>query len=162
MSLPEGVSLKGLNDSKKLTPKQREKLFLQITQKALAWTYVALPPLRIDEINILQASLEAMRLCYNALPNEYRAYAVADGPISPAPDINALIGGDSLIPAISAASIVAKVIRDRMMLSYAALYPGYDLEKHKGYPTSAHTLALKTKGVSAIHRRSYAPVASCL
>lgn len=159
---PEGVTLPGLADSKKLTAKQREALFIEITSKALSWSYTALPASHVDKVNILQASLEAMRLSYAALPQEHQCHGIADGPIRPAQDIAALVKGDSLVPAISAASIVAKVIRDRMMQSYDLLYPGYDLSKHKGYPTASHTLALKTKGVSSLHRRSYAPVAECL
>lgn len=113
-------------------------------------------------MNILQASLEAMRLCLLALPESLRYPAVADGPYRPAPEIAALVKGDQLLPAISAASIVAKVVRDRILVAYDRLYSGYGFMQHKGYPTASHTQALKNQGVSPIHRRSYAPVAQYL
>jgi ribonuclease HII len=159
---PDGLILPGLNDSKKLTALQRERLFDKIIASACAWHYVALSPVMIDEMNILQASLEAMRLSLQALPQQYQAHAIADGPFQPASHIQALINGDSLVPAISAASVVAKVMRDRMMQSYHLLYPQYGFNQHKGYPTAQHQQRLKQYGVSPLHRLSYSPVAACL
>lgn len=159
---PQGDLLLGLVDSKKISAKQREALFHSIIERALAWNYVALPAEVVDEMNVLQASMRAMRECWQSLPQKYQKYAIADGPVRPAPTVSALVRGDSLVPAISAASIVAKVIRDRMMAHYGALVPGYALEKHKGYGTAAHLAALKENRPSRLHRLSYAPVAQCL
>lgn len=152
----------GLADSKKLSARQREKLFDQIINQAHAWHYVALPAADVDRLNVLQAAMQAMRLCWEALPPQLQNHGIADGPMSPHPDVAALVRGDSLVAAISAASIVAKVIRDRMMQHYAVLYPGYALEKHKGYGTAEHLKELKELRPSHLHRLSYAPVAQCL
>ena len=151
--------IEGLADSKKLTEKRREKLFPLIQERALAWCVARASEAEIDQLNILQASLLAMRravLGLQLLPER----VLVDGnrcPDLPYPS-EAIIKGDSLVPAISAASILAKVVRDREMVAFEATYPGYGFAKHKGYPTAQHMQALKTLGITPIHRRSFGPV----
>ena len=153
----------GLNDSKKLTEKKRERLSAEIKEKALSWALGRAEVEEIDEINILQASLLAMKRAIEALPVTPE-YALIDG--NKCPDINiaceAVIKGDSRVAAISAASILAKVSRDHEMIELDQQYPGYGLAKHKGYPTAVHMKALKEQGVNDIHRRSFRPVRECL
>ncbi len=151
--------IKGLADSKKLTKKRREQLYDEITQKALAWSIARAEVAEIDEINILQASLLAMSRAVAALPIS-PDHALVDGNQLPPLNCTAetIIKGDEKIPAISAASIIAKVARDREMAAMALKYPGYGFSKHSGYPTKAHMQALKELGVTPIHRRSFAPV----
>lgn len=153
----------GLADSKKLTEKQRERLFNEIRQHALAWSVARATVAEIDSINILQASLLAMQRAVERLSMPPKLVLV-DGNKAPIFNCQArtIIGGDALEPAISAASIVAKVLRDRLMLMLDKRYPAYGLAKHKGYPTTAHVKALREHGVSRIHRRSFGPVAECL
>jgi len=155
--------IEGLNDSKKLTEKKRERLSKEIKEKALSWALGRAEVEEIDEINILQASLLAMKRAIEALPVTPE-YALIDG--NKCPDINvaceAVIKGDSRVAAISAASILAKVSRDHEMIELDQQYPGYGLAKHKGYPTAVHMKALKEQGVSNIHRRSFRPVRECL
>jgi ribonuclease HII len=149
----------GLTDSKKLTPKRREILAQQIKSEALAWSLGRAEVEEIDRINILQASLLAMQRAVEGLPLQPQQ-ALVDGnrcPQLPCP-VEAVVGGDSTVPAISAASIIAKVARDLEMVELDAKYPGYGLAKHKGYPTKMHLEALQQLGVAAIHRRSFAPV----
>ncbi len=149
----------GLADSKKLTKKQREKLYDEIKSKALAWSIARAEVREIDELNILQASLVAMSRAVAALsiPPEH---VLVDG--NKLPEMNcsaeAIIKGDEKIPAISAASIIAKVARDREMDSMDIEYPGYGFSKHSGYPTKIHLQALQELGVTPIHRRSFGPV----
>ncbi len=149
----------GLADSKKLTEKRREKLELEIKVKALCWAIGRAEVEEIDQINILHASLLAMKRAVEAL-RPVPEYALIDGNRCPelACDAQAVIGGDNLVPVISAASILAKVSRDREMVELDLKYPGYGLARHKGYPTKLHMEALKELGVSPIHRRSFAPV----
>jgi len=149
----------GLADSKKLTEKRREKLFVEIRQHALAWSVARATVAEIDEINILQASLLAMQRAVSQLKIAPHKVLV-DGNHCPwfACEAEAIIKGDQTEPAISAASIVAKVLRDRLMLMLDKRYPQYGLSGHKGYPTAAHVAALEAHGVSRIHRLSYAPV----
>ena len=149
----------GLADSKVLTATRRLHLAEQIRRYALAWTVASASVAEIDAINILQASLLAMRRAVEQLsiaPGE----VLVDG--NQCPDIGypvkAIVGGDSKIPAISAASILAKTARDAEMLRLHRLYPHYGLDRHKGYPTVAHLAALERHGVAEIHRRSYAPI----
>lgn len=156
-------SIEGLMDSKKLTESQREVLFDEIKASALCWAVGRAEVSEIDEINILQASLLAMRRAVEAL-DPGPDVALVDG--NHLPQLNcsgqAIIKGDSKVPAISAASIIAKVTRDREMLELDRQYPGYGLAKHKGYPTKVHMQALVELGVTPIHRRSYGPVKKLL
>ncbi len=154
----------GLADSKKLTAAQRERLFEEIRERARAWALGRAEVAEIDRLNILQASLLAMRRALEALPLRVD-HALVDG--NRIPDglycsAEAIVGGDGIEPCISAASILAKVSRDREMAALDARYPGYGFAGHKGYPTKAHLEALRTLGVTEIHRRSFAPVRKLL
>ncbi len=151
--------LDGLRDSKKLTEKRREALYDEICASALAWSLGRAEVEEIDRINILQASLLAMRRAVDGLAIEPERVLV-DGNRCPQlrQPCEAIVKGDDLVAAISAASIIAKVTRDREMAALDAEYPGYGLARHKGYPSKAHLEALRTLGVTPIHRRSYAPV----
>jgi len=157
--LDPGRPIAGLNDSKKLSERRREALFDEITSLALCWALGRAEVEEIDEINILQASLLAMQRAVTALDITPRQ-ALVDGNRLPRLDCpaRAIAGGDASEPCISAASIIAKVSRDREMLVLDRSYPGYGLAQHKGYPTKAHMAALQTLGVTSIHRRSFAPV----
>ena len=149
----------GLRDSKCLSPGRRERLYDEIVTRALAWAVGRAEAAEIDNINILQATLLAMQRAVNALQPGAEQVLV-DGnrcPVLPCP-ARAIVKGDSRVPAISAASIVAKVSRDREMIELDARYPGYGLAQHKGYPSKAHLEALEVLGPSPQHRRSYAPV----
>lgn len=148
-----------LNDSKKLSEKKRERLFTEIQAKALCWCIARASIAEIDEINILQASLLAMKRAVEGLSVQPE-HVWVDGNKIPQwhYSAEAVVKGDSRVAAISAASILAKVTRDREMVELDKLYPGYGLAGHKGYPTKAHLLALDELGVTDIHRRSYAPV----
>jgi ribonuclease HII len=149
----------GLADSKVLSASRRQELAAQIRLHALAWAIDSASVAEIDAINILQASLLAMRRAVEQLrfaPSE----VLVDGnhcPVIGYP-VKAIVKGDSKIPAISAASILAKTARDAEMLRLHQLYPHYGLDRHKGYPTPAHFAALERHGVGEIHRRSYAPI----
>lgn len=151
--------VEGLRDSKKLTERRREILAEEIRCKALAWSLGRAEVHEIDDINILQASLLAMQRAVAGLSLAPELVLV-DGNRCPALDYpsQAVVKGDSLVPAISAASIIAKVSRDREMVELDAEYPGYGLARHKGYPSKLHLEALRTLGVTPIHRHSYAPV----
>ncbi len=151
--------IEGLADSKKLSEKRREVLAMEIRSGALAWALGRAEVAEIDELNILQASLLAMRRAVEAL-SPAAIHALVDGNRCPELPCSAeaIVGGDAKVPAISAASILAKVARDREMVALDARYPGYGLARHKGYPTKAHLIALAEQGVSEIHRRSFAPV----
>lgn len=152
--------IQGLKDSKKLSEKQREELFLQIQANALAWSFARVEADEIDRINILQATLLAMQRAVENLKIAPQL-ALVDGNQAPKLlcAIKTIINGDQLEPAISAASIVAKVLRDREMIRFDQIYPQYGFAKHKGYPTKQHIIALKKYGPCEIHRLSYAPVA---
>jgi ribonuclease HII len=152
-------SIAGLADSKRLAPDERERLAGLIRTQALAWALGRAEVEEIDRLNILQASLLAMTRAVEALalaPDE----ALVDGNRLPrlACPARAIVRGDATVAAISAASILAKVARDAEMVALDARYPGYGLAQHKGYPTAAHLAALDRLGVSAIHRRSFAPI----
>jgi ribonuclease HII len=149
----------GLADSKKLTEKQREKLFVEIQQKAAGFAIARASVEEIDRLNILQASLLAMKRAVEGLilrPD----HVLVDGNRLPVWSYSseAIVQGDATVAAISAASILAKVTRDREMLVLDALFPGYGLAHHKGYPTQVHMAALQRLGPSKIHRRSFGPV----
>lgn len=153
----------GLADSKKLSEKRREQLFEQIQQNALAWAIGRAEVEEIDQINILQASLLAMQRAVAQIEPLPR-HALIDGNKCPQLPCTAeaIIKGDIKVPAISAASILAKVVRDREMMEMDRLYPGYGFSGHKGYPSAQHLAALRLLGVSPIHRRSFAPVRKLL
>ena len=156
--------IQGLNDSKKLSEKKREKLFIEIQEKALAWAIAEASAAEIDEHNILQASLLAMRRAVEALSIQPE-HVLVDGnkiPQGLAMSCDAVVGGDALHPEISAASILAKVTRDRQMVEMDQKYPQFGFAKHKGYPTKAHFEAIALHGVIDEHRRSFGPVKKVL
>jgi ribonuclease HII len=149
----------GLNDSKKLTEKQRERLAPLIRERALAWSVAYASVEEIDSLNILQATLLAMKRAVQALvivPQQ----VLVDGLYCPETGIEslAIVKGDSKVAAISAASILAKTSRDALMLQLHEQYPAYGFAIHKGYPTAAHLAALREHGVSDVHRKSFKPV----
>lgn len=153
----------GLNDSKKLTEAKREALFPIIQERALAWYIARAEVEEIDQLNILHATMLAMQRAVAGLPVQPDRVLV-DGnrcPILPMPS-EPVIQGDGRVPAIAAASILAKVARDREMKELDLQYPGYGIAQHKGYPTPVHLLALRELGASVIHRRSFAPVREAL
>jgi len=159
--------VEGLKDSKKLTPAKREFLYEQIMEKAKAWGVGEASPAEIDEINILQATMLAMRRAIEDLTNRLGAWpdkALIDGNRCPELpiDAEAIIKGDAKEPAISAASIVAKVTRDRQMIILHHLHPEYGFAQHMGYPTEAHFAALKRYGACDQHRKSFSPVRKVL
>lgn len=149
----------GLDDSKKLTEKKREALFPEICEKVIAFSIARASASEIDDINILQASLLAMRRAVEGLSQQPQ-FVLVDGNRLPRwPYLSrAVVKGDSRVQAIAAASILAKVTRDREMLILDRQYPGYGLAQHKGYPSPAHLAALQKLGPTPIHRRSYGPV----
>ena len=159
--LPPNFSLRGLDDSKKLTAKARERLYTEITTNPdIRWTSIAIAPSEIDRLNILGATHAGMRAVIEQLTPR-PAHALIDGlpvPSFPCPQ-TALVGGDGLSLSIAAASIIAKVERDRIMLECDRIHPEYGFAKHKGYPTREHFAKLRAHGPCPIHRRSFAPVA---
>ena len=152
-------SIAGLADSKKLTAARREQLDVLIRTHALSWSLGIASVEEIDKLNILQASLLAMQRAVALLTLRPQRVLV-DGNRCPVLDITAVavIGGDNTVAAISAASIIAKVARDRYMLDMDAVYPGYGFARHKGYGTPEHLVALQSLGATPIHRRSFSPV----
>lgn len=153
----------GLRDSKQLSPARRDELGVLIRERALAWSIAAASVEEIDRLNILQASLLAMKRAIEALDPAAEA-ALVDGNQLPrlAIEARAVIGGDALEPAISAASILAKQHRDRLMAELDLTYPGYGFAEHAGYPTARHLRRLRELGPCNIHRRSFAPVRDLL
>ena len=153
----------GLADSKTLSERRREALSAQIKNEALAWALGRAEVEEIDRINILQASLLAMQRAVSAL-QPAAEFALVDGNRCPALPCRALavVKGDSRVPSISAASIIAKVARDGEMIELDKKYPGYGLAQHKGYPTKAHLQSLAEQGICDIHRRSFGPVKKLL
>lgn len=152
--------IEGLADSKLLTQQRREELEIEIKQKALAWAVAHAEVEEIDTLNILWASMLAMRRAVLAL-HVAPLLALIDGDRSPAGlpcRSEAIVRGDETVPAISAASILAKVARDRELIRLDAHYPGYGLARHKGYTTREHVSALEKLGATPIHRRSFEPV----
>lgn len=157
--LDPGAPINGLADSKKLTERKRERLAVEIREKALAWALGRAEPGEIDAINILQASLRAMERAVAALAVKPSRVLVDGNRLPNFPcEAEAIVGGDASVAEISAASILAKVARDAEMGEWELKYPGYGLAGHKGYPTRAHLQALATLGVTPIHRRSFGPV----
>ena len=154
--LPLGLEIEGLNDSKKLSEKKREALFEVIKEKALAYAIAEASPEEIDEINILNASMLAMRRAVEALPIK-ADFALIDGNCSRGFVIptETIVKGDSKSYSIAAASILAKVTRDRQCAELDAMYPEYGIAKHKGYPTKDHMEAVKKYGPSPIYRKSF-------
>ena len=154
--LPLGLEIEGLNDSKKLTEKKRERLFDIIKEKALAYAIAEASPAEIDEINILNASMLAMRRAVAALPIK-ADFALIDGNCSRGFDIptNTVVKGDSISYSIAAASILAKVTRDRQCIELDRQYPEYNIAKHKGYPTKEHMDAVRKYGPAPIYRKSF-------
>jgi ribonuclease HII len=155
--------IEGLNDSKKLSEKQREALYPIIKEKALAWAIGRAEVEEIDQINILQATLLAMSRAVEGL-SITPDHALVDGNKAPklTCPVTTVIKGDQKEPAIAAASILAKVTRDREMVDLDTQFPGYGLAKHKGYPTKQHLDALQSLGVTVHHRKSFKPVADLL
>lgn len=155
--------IEGLNDSKKLSEARRERLFDEIRAKALAWCIGRAEVEEIDRLNILQATFLAMQRAVEGLTIQPRL-ALIDGNRCPKLQVPSapVVGGDARVPAIAAASILAKVSRDREMAELDLIYPGYGMAGHKGYPTPAHLEALRRLGPTPIHRRSFAPVRALL
>lgn len=154
----------GLNDSKKLSEARREALFPLIQAQALAWRIEFVDAAEIDDLNILQATLTGMRRALEGL-SPAATFARIDGNRLPKGlpcPAETLVGGDAIEPAIMAASILAKVARDRRMLELHAQYPQYGFDQHKGYPSPVHLDALRVHGPCPEHRRSYAPVRAAL
>ena len=151
--------IKGLRDSKKLSAKKRDELAQEIKEKALAWSVTAMGPEVIDKINILQATLEAMKAAVEKLPVE-PDFVQVDGNKLPKWKwlSEAVVKGDDKVEWISAASIIAKTTRDGYMCKIAELYPQYGFEHHVGYGTAEHIKALKAYGPTPIHRKTFAPV----
>ncbi len=154
--LPQGLVIEGLNDSKKLSEKKRELLYDKVIENAIAWSVGIATEQEIDEVNILQATYLAMRRAVEGL--EVKAdYALIDGNRMPPLSIDGetVIKGDALSMSIAAASIIAKVSRDRFMLEIDKEYPEYQFSKHKGYGTALHYEMIEKYGISPVHRRSF-------
>ena len=161
--LDKEKSIDGLKDSKQLSEKQRVNLYYEIKEEALCFSIGRANVLEIDSLNILQASLLAMSRAVKALSVQPK-FVLVDGLHVPEWNYSAkaIVRGDSKVMAIAAASIVAKVTRDKEMALMGQLYPGYDFAKNKGYPTQAHLTCLKKVGPCIVHRRSFAPVSKLL
>lgn len=154
--LPKGLILEDVNDSKKLTEKKREALFDVITEQALEWSIAFATVEEIEEINILNAAMLAMKRAVEELKNPVD-FAIIDGNRKPPLEIDceAVVKGDAKSMSVAAASILAKVSRDRILRQYAVDYPQYGFEKHKGYGTKVHVEALKKYGPCEVHRPSF-------
>lgn len=158
--LPDGLELPWLNDSKQVTEKRREVLFDQIRERAVSWAVAWVEPDEIDQIDILNSRIKAMQLAIDAL-GKRADFALVDGSrdhgskCAVTTEHQLIVKGDSLSYSIAAASILAKVSRDRYMVEMAALYPQYEFERHKGYPTKRHYELLREFGPCPIHRRSF-------
>ena len=157
--LDENHPIEGLNDSKKLSEKKRELLAVEIKKHAKSWSVASVGPDEIDQINILQASLLAMKKAVESLP-QFPDIALVDGNKEPdlACDVEAIVKGDAKVEAIAAASILAKVERDEQMLKLHKQYPQYEFDRHKGYPTKVHMALLNEFGPCPEHRKSFGPV----
>lgn len=153
--------IEGLRDSKKLSARRRERLAAEIRERALAFAVASASVEEIDRLNILRATLLAMTRAIEGLDPRPRHVRI-DGNRAPRLDgmrVETVIGGDDQDPAIAAASILAKTVRDGLMLQYAEQFPAYGFERHMGYGTAVHMVALREHGPCEIHRRSFAPVA---
>lgn len=161
--LDDNYPIAGLADSKTLSAETRTELSGKIKEHALAWSVAKVEHPEIDRINILQASLLAMKIAVEELVIKPE-HVVVDGNQCPRIKytVDAIVGGDQSVPAISAASILAKVARDEEMQNYDRLYPGYGFARHKGYATPEHIRALEKLGACEIHRKSFAPVMKTL
>lgn len=149
--------IEGVNDSKKISAKKREKLYDEITEAAISWSVGIVDHERIDEINILNATKEALNICIRKLqikPEHILVDALKDIDTIGIP-YTSIIGGDAKSYSIACASIIAKVTRDRLMEEMDYFYPKYNFSKHKGYGTAEHIKAIKENGICAIHRRSF-------
>lgn len=154
--LPRGLVIEGLDDSKKLTEKQRERLYTEITQKALSWAVAFADVEEIEKLNILGATYLAMNRALSGLEDKPQL-ALIDGNRAKGVECNTLcvVGGDGRCADIAAASVVAKVTRDRLMCELDERYPGYGFAKHKGYGTKAHYAAIRELGPCSAHRPSF-------
>ncbi|HWP51841.1 MAG TPA: ribonuclease HII [Clostridia bacterium] len=154
--LPQGLTIDGLNDSKKLTEKKRDALYDIITAQAVSWAVGLASAQEIDEINILQATYLAMHRAVSGL-NCSPDYVLVDGNGDPHLSLptQTVVKGDSKAACIAAASVLAKVTRDRLLTSLGERYPEYGFEKHKGYPTQAHYQAIAKYGITPEHRHSF-------
>lgn len=157
--LPVGLELDGLDDSKRINRNQREALSPKIQSTAISWCIEVVGPLEIDRINILKATLAGMQYAVEKL-DPAPSLTLIDGNRVPemSGEVHAIVGGDHWVPAISAASILAKVTRDQIMREYHVQFPVYGFDRHKGYPTAEHLHRLREHGPCPIHRRSFAPV----
>lgn len=155
--LRDGEMIEGLNDSKKLTEKKREALFKEITEKAVDYSIAMASEQEIDSVNILQATFLAMRRAFEGLTKVSPDYALIDGNKTPGLPIEqeAVVKGDARSASIAAASILAKVTRDRYMMNIDGLYPQYCFSKHKGYGTKLHYQCLDEYGPSPVHRKTF-------
>jgi ribonuclease HII len=154
MDLSKGM-IEGVNDSKKVSEKRRERLFDEIIAGAVAYEVAAVDNERIDEINILEATKEGMYRCLNALKAHMDICVTDAVNLHAGVPVKPLIHGDAISYTVACASILAKVTRDRIIREYDALYPEYNLKKHKGYGTKEHTDAIKIFGLSPIHRKTF-------
>ena len=157
--LPASYQLESLDDSKRLTALKRERLAPQIERQAISFAVEFVEVDEIDRVNILQATMNGMQRAVETLkPAPHRA--LIDGNRAPplSCEVRTVVGGDALIASISAASVLAKVYRDRLMLSMHGLYPAYGFDRHKGYPTAYHLERLTALGPCPIHRKTFAPV----
>ncbi len=154
--LPDSFDVPGITDSKKLTPKKRDNLYIKIHESVIAVGIGIIEPVEIDRINILQASLQSMAIAVQNL-NPQPDFLLIDGTFQIPSDLpqRPIIKGDSLSISIAAASIVAKVTRDRIMVQYHETYPQYNFARHKGYPTKAHKEAIQKFGCCPIHRKTF-------
>lgn len=157
--LPQDHGIVGLADSKKLSEKKRDALYEQIKEHAVSYCIARATPAEIDELNILHASMLAMKRAVEGL-HVQPSFVRVDGNRLPSwrYTAEAIVGGDALVEEISAASILAKVVRDREMIDLDKEYPGYGFAQHKGYPTKVHLSALDVLGITPLHRRSFGPV----
>lgn len=158
--LCEGRPIEGLADSKVMSETARRRAATRVRRDAIAWSVAWADPEEIDSLNILNATLLAMRRAVEGLAVE-PCHVLVDGNRCPRLEctVDAVVRGDASVPAISAASILAKVFRDEAMTALDRIYPGYEFSSHKGYPTKAHVAALERLGPSPVHRRSFGPVA---
>jgi len=161
--LPDKYTLQGMDDSKRLSPETRESLFPQIQSEALSWAIEIVDVEEIDRINILRATFKGMQRAVSTLQPQ-PTLTLVDGNRAPelSCEVHTIIEGDHWVPAISAASILAKVTRDRMMQDWHREFPDYGFDRNKGYPTPEHLRLLKEHGPCPIHRRTFAPVRELL